>query len=105
MPKQEQMNFREFYINEFFDQVRERTKPDYPVQNYQLIDELFNLLSKQEEITEGIGKLAEQQASSELSIFLFDIFNFHLFEVVVNERTRAAKAIALLFMRQYIHQA
>ena len=81
MPKQEQMNFREFYINEFFDQVRERTKPDYPVQNYQLIDELFNLLSKQEEITEGIGKLAEQQASSELSIFLFDIcfvfFSFH----------------------------
>ncbi len=75
MLKIDSISFREFYINEFFDQVREKTRPDYKEENYKLIDELFTLLSSQDEITDGISKLAEEHASSELSIFLFDIFD------------------------------
>jgi chemosensory pili system protein ChpA (sensor histidine kinase/response regulator) len=40
-----------------------------------VIDELFTLLSEQDEMTDGISKLAQEQASGELSIFLFDIFD------------------------------
>jgi len=75
MPKIESISFSEFYINEFFDQVREKTRTEYEEENYKLVDELFTLLSSQNEITDGISKLAEEQASSELSIFLFDIYD------------------------------
>jgi len=75
MSKRDRISFSEFYIYEFFDQVREKTRETYDQDNFLVIDELFTLLSEQEEITEGIGKLAQEQASGELSIFLFDIFD------------------------------
>jgi hypothetical protein len=75
MSKRDRISFSEYYIYEFFDHVREKTRGTYDLENFQVIDELFTLLSKQEEITEGIGKLAQEQASGELSIFLFDIFD------------------------------
>ena len=75
MSKRDRISFSEFYIYEFFDHVREKTRETYDIENFQIIDELFTLLSEQEEITEGIGKLAQEQASGELSIFLFDIFD------------------------------
>jgi len=75
MSKRDRISFSEFYIYEFFDHVREKTRDTYNQENYRVIDELFTLLSRQDEITEGIGKLAQEQASGELSIFLFDIFD------------------------------
>jgi chemosensory pili system protein ChpA (sensor histidine kinase/response regulator) len=75
MSKRDRINFSEFYIYEFFDHVREKTRETYDQESYNVIDELFTLLSEQDEITEGIGKLAQEQASGELSIFLFDIFD------------------------------
>jgi len=75
MSKRDRISFSEFYIYEFFDHVRDKTRETYDIENFQIIDELFTLLSEQEEITEGIGKLAQEQASGELSIFLFDIFD------------------------------
>jgi hypothetical protein len=75
MSKRDRISFSEFYIYEFFDHVREKTRETYDLENFQIIDELFTLLSEQEEITEGIGKLAQEQDSGELSIFLFDIFD------------------------------
>jgi chemotaxis protein histidine kinase CheA/CheY-like chemotaxis protein len=75
MLKRDRISFSEFYIYEFFDHVREKTRETYDQENYIVIDELFTLLTEQEEITEGIGKLAQEQASGELSIFLFDIFD------------------------------
>ena len=50
MLKIDSISFREFYINEFFDQVREKTRPDYKEENYKLIDELFTLLEKADRI-------------------------------------------------------
>ena len=75
MSKRDRISFSEFYIYEFFDHVRDKTRETHDQENFQVIDELFTLLSEQEEITEGIGKLAQEQASGELSIFLFDIFD------------------------------
>ena len=75
MLKRDRISFNEFYIYEFFDHVREKTRETHDQENFQVIDELFTLLSEQEEITEGIGKLAQERASGELSIFLFDIFD------------------------------
>jgi chemosensory pili system protein ChpA (sensor histidine kinase/response regulator) len=75
MSKRDRISFSEYYIYEFFDHVREKTRTTYDQENYVVIDELFTLLSEQDEITEGIGKLAQEQASGELSIFLFDIFD------------------------------
>ncbi|MCK4559467.1 MAG: Hpt domain-containing protein [Calditrichia bacterium] len=75
MSKRDRISFNEFYICEFFDHVREKTRETHDQENFQVIDELFTLLSEQEEITEGIGKLAQERASGELSIFLFDIFD------------------------------
>ena len=75
MSKRDRISFSEFYIYEFFDHVRDKTRETHDQENFQVIDELFTLLSEQEEITEGIGKLAQERASGELSIFLFDIFD------------------------------
>ena len=75
MSKKDRISFSEFYIYEFFDMVREKTRGTYDHENFQVIDEMFSLLSEQKEITEGIGKLAQEQASGELSIFLFDIYD------------------------------
>ena len=75
MLKSEAIRFSEFYIYEFFDQVRDKTSQEYSEANHQVLDELFSLLSEQPEITEGISKLAQEKASGELSIFLFDIFD------------------------------
>ena len=75
MSNRDRISFSEFYIYEFFDHVREKTRESHDQENFQAIDELFTLLSEQEEITEGIGKLAQERASGELSIFLFDIFD------------------------------
>lgn len=75
MSKTDQLCFNEYYILEFFNKVREKTKGEFTEEDHQVIDELFTLLEKQDEITEAIGKLAEEKASGELSIFLFDIFD------------------------------
>ena len=75
MSKNNVISFGEFYINEFFDQVRQRSREEYTEENFHMIDELFTNLSSQNEITDAISKLAEERAASELSIFLFDIFD------------------------------
>ncbi|TFH01106.1 MAG: hypothetical protein E4H13_05770, partial [Calditrichales bacterium] len=75
MPKIDEINFSEFYINEFFGKVRQKVEKEYSEENFAVFTELFRLLSQQSEITEGISVLAEEHASSELSIFLFDIFD------------------------------
>ena len=75
MSNQKMISFNEYYIYEFFNHVREKTTRELSPDNHRLIDDLFTQLSRQDELTEGIGKLAQEKASGELSIFLFDIFD------------------------------
>ena len=75
MKSHEVLNFRNFYIAEFFAKVKEQIKKQLKQDNVAAVEDLINNLLAQDDVTTGIEKIAIEQGSSELSIFLFDIFD------------------------------
>jgi len=75
MLNKEVINFKNFYVIEFFKQVGEKIEQQFNQQNISLIHELIDHLNAEDDINIGIEKIAKEQGSGELSIFLFDIFD------------------------------
>ena len=73
MVESRQINFTQFYIREFFNRVQSGIAQKLSTDEANLVTELIRHLSQQDQVTNAIARVAEEQGSGELSIFLFDI--------------------------------
>ncbi len=69
------INFTQFYIREFFNRVHSSLPQKLAAEETKLVRELIQHLGQQEQVTNAIARIAEEQGSGELSIFLFDIID------------------------------
>ncbi len=69
------INFSQFYIREFFNRVHSSLPQKLATEETKLVRELIQHLGQQEQLTNAIARIAEEQGSGELSIFLFDIID------------------------------
>jgi len=75
MIERKQINFNQFYIREFFNRVQSALPQKLADEEVKLVSELIHYLDRQEQVTNAIARVAEEQGSGELSIFLFDIID------------------------------
>ncbi|MEJ2543364.1 MAG: Hpt domain-containing protein [Calditrichaceae bacterium] len=71
--KLKDLSFTEFYLIEFFKNTLEKGTGSIPEENYSTLEELSNHLLAEENIVDGLEKLARYQGTSEFAIFLFDM--------------------------------
>jgi chemotaxis protein histidine kinase CheA/ActR/RegA family two-component response regulator len=72
---QKNIDFKDFYIKEFFTLAQAKVVKNLPDKNATLLNKLLSNLDSESDTTNGIEKLAQERGSSELSIFLFDIID------------------------------
>ncbi len=70
-----EITFNRFYELEFLQTVRMRLSRELSAENAELMIQLIDHLRPHDDMTAGIEKLAREQGTGELSIFLFDIFD------------------------------
>jgi chemotaxis protein histidine kinase CheA len=75
MIESKRINFSQFYIREFFSRVQSVLPQKLAAEEAKLVNELIQHLDEQEQVTNAIARVAEEQGSGELSIFLFDIID------------------------------
>jgi chemotaxis protein histidine kinase CheA/CheY-like chemotaxis protein len=75
MVSKKNIDFRQFYIQEFLTSAAELVGDNLQDENRVHLKELLVNLRTGDEIGQGIEKLAQEQGSSELSIYLFDIID------------------------------
>ncbi len=71
--KSEELTFSSFYLIEFFNQVLRKGKDEIPEAHYKKLKELGRHLVNEENLIDGLEKLAHYQGTNEFSIFLFDM--------------------------------
>lgn len=73
--KSEELTFSSFYFIEFFNQVLRKGKNEIPQAHYDKLEELGGYLVNEQNLIEGLEKLANYQGTNEFSIFLFDMID------------------------------
>ena len=71
--KLKDLSFTEFYLIEFFKNTLEKGAGSIPEDNYTTLEELSTHLLAEDNIVDGLEKLARYQGTSEFAIFLFDM--------------------------------
>jgi len=71
--KKKDISFAEFYLIEFFNHTLSKGVEAIPKDNYEILKELSNYLLEEENVIDGLEKLAQYQGTSEFAIFLFDM--------------------------------
>ncbi|MEJ2052352.1 MAG: hypothetical protein P8X42_00415 [Calditrichaceae bacterium] len=86
--KKKDISFTEFYLMEFFSNTLNKGAESIPEDNFHTLKELSNYLLAEDNVVDGLEKLAQYQGTSEFAIFLFDmvdrIQDFSPFSVVTN---------------------
>jgi chemosensory pili system protein ChpA (sensor histidine kinase/response regulator) len=67
------LSFTEFYLIEFFKNTLDKGAGSIPEENYITLKELSNHLLAENNVVDGLEKLARYQGTSEFAIFLFDM--------------------------------
>ncbi len=71
--KLKDLSFTEFYLIEFFKSTLDKGAGSIPEENYSTLEELSNHLLAEDNVVDGLEKLARYQGTSEFAIFLFDM--------------------------------
>ena len=67
------LSFTEFYLIEFFKNTLDKGAGSIPEDSYNTLEELSNHLLAEDNVIDGLEKLARYQGTSEFAIFLFDM--------------------------------
>ncbi len=70
-----EITFNRFYVLEFLQNAGDRIQKNMTGEHAEIMVQLIENLTVQDDITAGIEKLAHEHGTGELSIFLFDIFD------------------------------
>ncbi len=68
-----EITFNRFYVLEFLQAVRKKISEEIAPGHAEIITQFIDSLHSEDDIENGIEKLAREQGTGELSIFLFDI--------------------------------
>lgn len=67
------ISFQTFYITDFFERVLDKARGDLEEHHINIVETLNHFLQSFENHVDGLEALAREEATSELSIFLFDM--------------------------------
>ena len=73
--KKKDLTFAEFYLTEFFNNTLTKGGGNIPAEYYEILEELSTYLLAEENLVNGLEKLAQYQGTSEFAIFLFDMID------------------------------
>jgi chemotaxis protein histidine kinase CheA/ActR/RegA family two-component response regulator len=69
------ISFSTFYLKEFFNHIIEKSPEIISEKHQSVLKELSDYLLKEENIIEGLEKVAQFQGTNEIAIFLFDMID------------------------------
>ncbi len=69
------ISFSVFYLKEFFNHITKKSSEVISEKQQSVLDELSEYLLKEENIIEGLEKVAQFQGTNEIAIFLFDMID------------------------------
>jgi chemotaxis protein histidine kinase CheA/ActR/RegA family two-component response regulator len=73
--KKKDISFAEFYLIEFFNLTLSKGVDAIPEENFSILKELSDYLLEEDNVIDGLEKLAQYQGTSEFAIFLFDMID------------------------------
>jgi len=73
--KKKDLTFAEFYLTEFFKHTLTKGNENIPAEYFEILEELSTYLLAEENLVNGLEKLAQYQGTSEFAIFLFDMID------------------------------